>query len=146
MLSCFVVSDSAAPGTVALQALLSMEFFRQEYWSGLPFLFPGNLPNPGIKLASLASPALAGKFFTTSTTWEALCVSSSIIFKNCSQSHKKNHLYLGHIQKTWLGRWNQAQSLDRTIYQLRKYTTGSFCWLSTTINLQRQLKILISWM
>jgi len=39
-----------------------MGFFRQEYWNGLPFPFPGDLPNPGIKLAS---PALAGGFFTT---------------------------------------------------------------------------------
>ena len=54
------------------QALLSMEFSRQEYWSGLPFPPPGNLPDPGIKPTSLASPALAGRFFTSSTTWEAL--------------------------------------------------------------------------
>ena len=38
-----------APWTVARQAPLSMEFSRQEYWSGLPCLPPGNLPNPGIK-------------------------------------------------------------------------------------------------
>ena len=36
------------PGTVALQALLSVEFSRQEYWSGLPFPSPGDLPDPGI--------------------------------------------------------------------------------------------------
>ena len=54
------------------QALLSMEFSRQEYWSRLPFPPPGNLPDPGIKPTSLASPALAGRFFTSSTTWEAL--------------------------------------------------------------------------
>ena len=41
------------------------EFFRQEYWSGLPFPSPGGLPDPGIKLKSPASPALAGEFFTT---------------------------------------------------------------------------------
>ena len=41
-----------------------MEFSRQEYWSGLPFLFPGDLPNPGIEPISLLSPALAGRFFT----------------------------------------------------------------------------------
>ena len=46
-----------------------MGFFRQEYWSGLPRPPPGDLPNSGIKLTS---PALAGGFFTTSTTWEAL--------------------------------------------------------------------------
>ena len=44
---------------------------NQEYWSGVPFPAPGNLPNPGIKPTSLASPALAGGFFTTSATWEA---------------------------------------------------------------------------
>ena len=51
--------------TVALQSLLSMEFSRQEYWSGLAFPTPGDLPDPGIEPASLVSPALAGRFFTT---------------------------------------------------------------------------------
>ena len=58
--------------TVALQAPLFMGFFRQEYWSGLPFPPPGDLPNPRIKPTSPVSPALAGGFFTISTTWEAL--------------------------------------------------------------------------
>ena len=40
-------------------------FFRQECWSGLPFPSPEDLPNPGIELVSLVSPALAGRFFTT---------------------------------------------------------------------------------
>ena len=57
--------------TVARQAPLSMGFSRQEYWSGLPFPTPGDLPDPGIKPASLRSPALAGRFFTTNATWEA---------------------------------------------------------------------------
>ena len=47
-------------------------FSRQEYWSGLPFPFPGDLPNAGMEPASLASSALAGKFFTTSPNGEAL--------------------------------------------------------------------------
>ena len=55
----------ATQWTVAHQAPLSMEFSRQEYWSGLPFPTPGDLPEPGIKTASLASPALTGRFFTT---------------------------------------------------------------------------------
>ena len=42
-----------------------LEISRQEYWSGLPFPAPGDLPNPGIEPASLASPALAGRLFTT---------------------------------------------------------------------------------
>ena len=57
--------------SVARQAPLSMGFSRQEYWSGLPCPPPGDLPNPGIEPESLMSPALAGGFFTTSTTWEA---------------------------------------------------------------------------
>ena len=53
------------PWTVPCQVPLSMKFFRQEYWSGLPFPTPGDLPNPGTEPMSPASPALAGGFFTT---------------------------------------------------------------------------------
>ena len=49
-----------------------MELSRQEYWSGLPFPSPEDLPGPEIEPMSLMSPALAGGFFTTSVTWEAL--------------------------------------------------------------------------
>ena len=45
------------PWTVACQAPLSMEFFRQDYWSGVPFSSPKDLPNPGIKPTSLTSLA-----------------------------------------------------------------------------------------
>ena len=62
----------ATPWTVAHQVPLSMGFSRQEYWSGLPFPSPEDLPNPGIKPVSLTSSALAGEFFTTSAPWEAL--------------------------------------------------------------------------
>ena len=57
--------------TVAHRAPLSMRFSRQKYWSGLLCLPPGDFPNPGIEPMSLMSLALAGGFFTTSTTWEA---------------------------------------------------------------------------
>ena len=60
--------------TIAHQAL-SMGLSRQEYGNGLPCPPPGDLPNPGIEPMSLTSPALAGRFFTTSTTWEALSTS-----------------------------------------------------------------------
>ena len=53
------------PWTVARQAPLSMRFSRQEYWSGLPFPSPGNLPDRRIELSSLTASALAGGFFTT---------------------------------------------------------------------------------
>ena len=50
---------------VACQAPLSVESSGQEFWSGLPFSPPGDLPDPGIEPTSPASPALAGGFFTT---------------------------------------------------------------------------------
>ena len=57
--------------TVAYQAPLSMRFFRQEYWSGLLFPSPGDLPDPEMEPMFLVSPALAGRFLTTNITWEA---------------------------------------------------------------------------
>ena len=70
--SCSLVSNYfVASWTVARQAPLSVEFSRQEYWSGVPFPTSGDLSNPGIKCTSLASPVLIGRFFTTGTTWEA---------------------------------------------------------------------------
>ena len=50
---------------IACKAHLSMEFSREEYCRRLPFPFPGNLPDPGIKPTSLSSSVLAGRFFTT---------------------------------------------------------------------------------
>ena len=62
------------------QALLAMGFSRQEYWSELPCPPPGDLPDPGLKPASLKSPALTGRFFTTSTIWEAHLIHSVCIY------------------------------------------------------------------
>ena len=63
MLSCFShVRFFATLCTVAHQAPLSIGFFKQEYWRGLLFLSPGDLPGPGIEPTS---PALADRFFTT---------------------------------------------------------------------------------
>ena len=56
------MSDFTTPWTAACQAPLSVEFSRQEYWSGLPFPSPGDLPQPGMEPGS---SALAGGFFTT---------------------------------------------------------------------------------
>ena len=55
----------ATSWTVACQAPLSMGFPRLEYWGGLPFPTPGDLPDPGIEPTSLVSPAQAGRFFIT---------------------------------------------------------------------------------
>ena len=71
VLSHSVVSDSLPPhGLYPSRRLGPWGFSRQEYWSGLPCPPPGDLPNQGIKPTSLMSPALAGRFFTTSATWE----------------------------------------------------------------------------
>ena len=67
--SCFSCVQLYNP---VYQAPLSIGFSKQEYWSGLPFPSPGDLPNAGIESASLMNPpALIGGFFTTNTTWEA---------------------------------------------------------------------------
>ena len=59
------------PWAVAHHTPLSMEFSRQEYWNGLLFPTLGDLPDPGTETTSSESPAMAGRFITTSTTWEA---------------------------------------------------------------------------
>ena len=74
MLSYFNhVQFFVTPWTVAHQAPLSMGFSKQEYWNELPCPPPGDLPDPRTEPGSLTSPALAGSFLKTSTTWEALC-------------------------------------------------------------------------
>ena len=66
VLSCFsCVRRFATLRTITHQAPLSMGFFRQEYWSGLSWPPPGDLPDPGIKPMSLTPSALAGGLFTT---------------------------------------------------------------------------------
>ena len=68
----------ATPWTVAHQSSLPMRFSRQEYWSVLPFPPPGDLPDPGFEPVSLMSPALAGGFFTTSASWEPICLFTGV--------------------------------------------------------------------
>ena len=72
MLNCFSrVWLFVTSWIVAHQAPLSMGILKARYWSGLPSPSPGDLPNPGVKPTSLKSPALTGRFFTTSATCEA---------------------------------------------------------------------------
>ena len=90
------------PWTAARQAPPSMDFSRQEYWSGLPFPPPWDLPDPGIEPTF---PALVGGFFTTAT-WEAG-------FPTQHQKKKKKptkkiqttkkHTSLSTVDKTWQG-------------------------------------------
>ena len=91
------------PMEVACQASLSVGFSRQEYWSGLPFPTPRGLPNPEIKPTSVVSPALAGGFFTPSTTWDpdlVFCdVRKSMLFRteSCQRGKPLSHsLISGH--------------------------------------------------
>ena len=92
MLSCSDVSNSVTLCTVAHQAPLSMGFPREECWSGLPRPPPGDLPNPGLKPVSLNSPALASRFYTTSTTPGKVEVMESKMFSitSPSSSYKVN--------------------------------------------------------
>ena len=69
----------ATPWTVACQVPLSVEFSRQEYWSGLSFTTPEDLPDPEIKPVSPTSPALSGRFFTTELPGKAT---------ECKHDHK----------------------------------------------------------
>ena len=78
VLSC--VRLFASPWALVHQAPLSMGFFRQEYWSALLFLSPGDLPDPGIKTASPGSPALAGRFFITAAAWETRYILRIIVY------------------------------------------------------------------
>ena len=81
------------PWTVARQAPLSMGFSRQEYWSGLPFPSPRNLPDPGHKPAS---PALAGWFFTAETPQQGKRIKEA-------NSEQKYHLaQRGNVRLTWI--------------------------------------------
>ena len=100
---CSVLFDSLRPcGLWPLQVLVSMEFSRQKYWSGQPFPAPGDLPNPVMEPASLASPTLASRFFTTSTTWEAQCISSVQL--------------LSHVQ-LFVTQWTAAQGTPKSLLQ-----------------------------
>ena len=80
----------AALWTIAFQAPLYLGFSRQEYWSGLPGPFVGDLPDPEIEPASLAFPALIGGFFT----WEALIPLWTTLFPTPRGIHRLPLLYL----------------------------------------------------
>ena len=86
MLSC--IHSFVTPWIIAHQALLSMRFSRQEYWSGLPFPSPGDLPDPRIKPTSPVSPALESGFFTTEPPGKPIWDSSKLKSEKKSLVHK----------------------------------------------------------
>ena len=83
--------------TVAHQAPLSMGFSRQGYWSELLCPPPGNLPNRGLEPVSLMSPAMAGKFFITSTTWEWWLVYRYIRYIHQIYQISRNVIFMKHL-------------------------------------------------
>ena len=103
------VQPFATPWTIACQGSLSMGFSRQEYWSGLPWPPPGDLPHPRIEPASLRSPVLAGRFFTTSTTWEdpKAWYWQKIIFKKrvAHNWNWPNRTHSHHSTKSYIYTW-----------------------------------------
>ena len=111
LLSHSIVSNSATSWTVVSQALLSMGFPRQEYWSGLPIPSPGDLPRSVIEPASLA---LAGRFFTIA--------SSGILYQ--AQTH-----YLLPFSLTSQCQDQQKAIPGQTTYPLRLISNGSTCLL-----------------
>ena len=88
----------ATPWPVAHQTPLSMEFSRQEYWSGLPCPPPGALPDPGMELVSPMSPALSGRIFTAHTTREAQSILRCIFWSVpemmilCAVDQRRHHI------------------------------------------------------
>ena len=84
----------ATPWTVAHQALLSVEFSRQKYWSGLPSPSPRDLPDPGVKPTTPVSPALAGRFLTTELPTKPIHLPSDSAIPLLPRSEKKRvHTY-----------------------------------------------------
>ena len=110
--TCLVVSDSETPWTVACQAPLSMGFPRQEYWSGLPFLSSGDLPNPGMVLAS---PALASRFFTTEPPGEPSCLYTCIL------------ILLGGEKKDFSHHFDSPPKLCCSLFVTVFYTISFYC-------------------
>ena len=107
--------------TIAHQPPLSMEFSKQEYFSGLPLPTPGDLPDPGIKPLSPASPALAGGFFITVSPgkprWLCSQHRTSTVIPNIfiklqrSRLHAGSHLPLQQSHSSWCAcSWRQRKS------------------------------------
>jgi len=120
-----VVNDSATPWTVACQGPLFMRFSRQEHWSGLPFPSPGDLPDSGIKPASLTSPALAGRFITTEPPGKPICY-LSIIYPP-STYHLCDYRSIRPSLSDALGHLERIHGAVQTVKSSVKSTAGPAC-------------------
>ena len=109
-LSCFTyVHFFATLWTVGPHSPLSMGFSRQDYQSGLPCPPPRHLPDPRIEPVFVMSPALAGNFFTTSTTWEA----PYVLIKGGYLDTEADTYKRRTIQRDMRGRWSWANRGER---------------------------------
>ena len=90
----------ATPWTIGCQAPLSMEFSRQEYWSGLPFPTPGDFSNPVIKPTSLVSPVLAAGLFTTALPGKPINWTKCSNQKTLTEYIQKHDSYIYFLQET----------------------------------------------
>ena len=105
-----------------------MEVSRQEYWSALLFPSPGDLPDPGIKAMSLASPALACGFFTTSAIWDAPSPIASWQIDGGKSGNSGTFYFPGLLNHYgwWLQPWNEKmlapwkKSYDKPRQHIRK--------------------------
>ena len=117
-----VMSNSfVTPWTAAHQSPLYVEFSKQEYWSGLPFPPPGDLPNPGIEPMSPASPALAGWFFTA----------ESALITEVGIDRKKGNRWVKHDFILTASRTCKGiiQHLGDRVWILQTFTTNLFFFL-----------------
>ena len=114
------------PWTVAPQVSLSMGFSRQEYRSGLLFPSPGHLPDPGVKLTSSESPALADRFFTT----EPLTGSPIRILEPIAVSFSRGSSRpKDRICVSCIGRWILYHWATRNLLQLTFFAQHHIMWL-----------------
>ena len=127
---CSVMSDSfVTPWTVVHQAPLSRGLSRRESWSGLSFPPPGDLLNPGIEPASLATPALAGGFFTTDLPRKPPCFSLFILSSEVVVGQGASMYIFTHTgeegTRILLGKWTNVRTDN---LQKRKYIwLGKVC-------------------
>ena len=116
----------------SLSGSSSVGFSRQEYWNGLPFPPPGHLTDPGIKPESLMSPALAGRLFTTSASWDVQsCLFSGIMIPMdaCAESRSlESPSWVGTCIMDIVILWRDKQLISRT-----RFIAKSSCMTSLTV-------------
>ena len=114
-LKLLVIPNSVTPmDCIAHQAPLSVEFSRQEYWSGLLFPAAGDLPDPGIKSSS---PALAGGFFTIVSPGKSVALMLHVLNMNLSQGLLPSFLlFCQHFLLKWISLTRTDLATDSQVH------------------------------